>query len=471
MIKVRVRDFSDAAWHQLPGALITVRGVCGTVFNDRRQFVGLRLFVSSLKDVKVERPAPGDPFALPLRPLVSLAQFGDGGGVIHRVKVSGVLTYAQPGQGFYLQEGARGVYVPTSQGVPGALGSRLEVVGYPTTGRYSATLEDAVFRVVGVGPPLAGVAQDAAAMIVEREGFPEAPYDSVLVQLKGRLIEEVPGSNEEVLLLQDGATLFTARLPRSGPKRHALVPDSLVSVTGICVAKADSGHNARSFEMLLRSSADLVVLEGAPWWTAAHARSVVAVLVLVVLGMAGWLVMLRRQASLRLLTVTDHLTGLYNRRGFLLFAEHQWQLALRKHTPVVLFYIDVDHFKEINDAQGHEEGDRALQAVASILRECFRKTDLVGRLGGDEFAVTAADTPPQSVDQMEQRLERALQQNNQSSDRAFEISLSVGILLCDDSMKTSNIEGLLARADALMYQQKGVRKRRRSETVVMPTAQ
>jgi GGDEF domain-containing protein len=71
---------------------------------------------------------------------------------------------------------------------------------------------------------------------------------------------------------------------------------------------------------------------------------------------------------------------------------------------------------------------------------------------------------------MEQRLERALQQNNQSSDRAFEISLSVGVLLCDDSMKTSNIESLLARADALMYQQKGVHKRRRSETGMMPTA-
>jgi diguanylate cyclase (GGDEF)-like protein len=57
----------------------------------------------------------------------------------------------------------------------------------------------------------------------------------------------------------------------------------------------------------------------------------------------------------------------------------------------------VNHFKEINDTQGHKEGDRALQAVASILRECFRKTDLIGRLGGDEFAVTATDTPPQSV--------------------------------------------------------------------------
>jgi hypothetical protein len=104
-VKVWVHGFSEAVWHRLPGATISVRGVCGTVFNDKRQFVVLLLFVSSLEEVKVEQPAPADPFDLPLRPLGSLLQFGDAGGFIQPVKVSGLVTLTQPDQGLYLQDG------------------------------------------------------------------------------------------------------------------------------------------------------------------------------------------------------------------------------------------------------------------------------------------------------------------------------------------------------------------------------
>ncbi len=468
MVKVWVRDFSEAGWRRLPGATISVRGVCGTGFNDKRQFADLRLYVSSLEDVKVERPAPADLFDLPMRSVGTLLQFGDTDRFIRPVKVSGVVTLTQPDQGLYLQDGAQGVYVQSRQAAQVAVGSRLEVVGFPVFGRYAATLEDALLRVVGAAHPVAGVVQTAAAMIVERDGFPAAPYDSVLVQLKGRLIEEIPSVDEDVLFLRDGNTFFTARLPRSGQKRHVLSPGSLVSITGVCLAKADSAHDARSFEIFLRSPADLVVLERTSWWTAAHAWSVVAFLLSVVLGLVGWLAILQRQAGLRHLAVSDHLTGLYNRRGFLFLAEHQWQLALRKKMAVALFYIDLDHFKEINDSMGHKEGDLALQTVAAVLRESFRKTDLIGRLGGDEFAIMTLDTA-HSPAQLEQRLEKKLQESNQKID-SFQLSLSTGVLNCDDSLKDSSIEDLLAHADALMYQHKSVRKQQRTSGTVPITA-
>jgi signal transduction histidine kinase/CheY-like chemotaxis protein len=294
MVKVRVHDFSRAGWHRLPGATISVRGVCGTVFNDKRQFTGLRLFVSSLEEVTVERPAPSDPFDLPLRSLGSLLEFDDAEGAIRRIKVSGVVTYAQPGQGFYIQDGSRGVYVQSRQTTPVPLNARLEVVGYPATSRYSPTLEDAVFRVVSMAQPLVGLALATSAMIVDNDGFPAAPYDSVLVQLKGRLMEAMPGVDADVLLLQNGSAIFTARLPRSGKSHRALAPGSLIRITGICVAKADSAHDPRSFDILMRSSADVIVLKSAPWWTAAHAQSVVVLLILVLLLMTGWLAVLRR---------------------------------------------------------------------------------------------------------------------------------------------------------------------------------
>jgi len=204
--------------------------------------------------------------------------------------------------------------------------------------------------------------------------------------------------------------------------------------------------------------ADLVVLEKGPWWTATHAGWVVGLLTIVILGMSAWLTVVRRQSRLRVLTVTDPLTGLYNRRGFLLLAEQQWKLATRKKSSFLLLYLDVDRFKEINDSRGHKEGDLALQAVAAVLRECFRKSDIIGRIGGDEFAVTAVDARPHSREILEQRLARTVQQSNDRAGREFQLSLSVGILTSDDSLGQLSIEDLLAQADGLMYQQKRERK-------------
>ena len=458
LITVRVHDFSQAGLNRLPGAIVIVQGVCGTVFNDKRQFVGLRLFVSNLDQVKIEKPAPDDPFVIPLRSLGSLLQFNSREGAISQIKVRGVVTYFEPDQGLYIQDVPQGLFVQTGQVTPVALGSQLEVVGYPASGRYSPKLEDAIFRLAGASRPLAPIAQAASALIVTNDGFSSAPYDSVLVRLKGRLIDEFPRADEDLFLFQDGTSVFTARLARTKQNHLTLAKGSLLSVSGICVANADEAHEAHSFEILLRSPADIVLIEGAPWWTASHAAWVVAILVIVVLAMSAWLAFVQRQAALHALTVTDPLTGIYNRRGFLLLAQQQWQLALHRHTPFLLFYIDVDEFKKINDSLGHKEGDQALQAVADLLRECFRKTDIIGRLGGDEFAVTASDAPEPSRAVLEQRLVKTVQQINEKSGRRYNLSLSVGILTCDSSLGALPIEDLLGQADALMYQQKRNRK-------------
>jgi hypothetical protein len=195
LVTARVHDFPRTGLARLPGSTVYVSGVCGTVFNDKRQFIGLRIYVQSLDDVKTERAAPANAFELPLRPLGSLLQFGDQGGAISRIKVHGIVTYSRPGQGLHIQEGPQGLFVQSVQSTPVALGSQVDVVGYPAAGRYSPKLEDAVFRVVGTSQPVAALPQAASAMIVNNDGSPAAPYDAALVQLKGRLIEQVPGAN------------------------------------------------------------------------------------------------------------------------------------------------------------------------------------------------------------------------------------------------------------------------------------
>ena len=90
-------------------------------------------------------------------------------------------------------------------------------------------------------------------------------------------------------------------------------------------------------------------------------------------------------------SLKDELTGLYNRRGFLTFAEEQVKLACSGRRELLVVFADVDGLKAINDGHGHSEGDRALKKAAGVLLTVFRDTDVVARLGGDEFAVLALD--------------------------------------------------------------------------------
>jgi two-component system cell cycle response regulator len=128
----------------------------------------------------------------------------------------------------------------------------------------------------------------------------------------------------------------------------------------------------------------------------------------------------------------------------------------------MLVCIDLDGLKYINDHFGHQEGNRALAEAAEILKGCFRQSDVIGRLGGDEFAVLVTNAEDSGVEAIRTRLLRKLKVVNSVAERRYELCLSVGILTADSSdASLGNLVELLARADALMYEEK--RKRRGSE--------
>src|SRR5215510_9093069 len=93
------------------------------------------------------------------------------------------------------------------------------------------------------------------------------------------------------------------------------------------------------------------------------------------------------QDSLRNLSLTDDLTGLYNRRGFFTLAEQHLKSARRARRQASLIYIDMDGLKTLNDTHGHEEGSNALREIANILRNTFRSSDIIARIGGNEFVI------------------------------------------------------------------------------------
>lgn len=166
------------------------------------------------------------------------------------------------------------------------------------------------------------------------------------------------------------------------------------------------------------------------------------------------------QETLRTLSLTDDLTGLYNRRGFFTLAEQHLKAARRASKGVSLIYADMDDLKTINDTHGHDEGSSALKKIAEILRRTFRSSDIIARIGGDEFVILETDAGPTDTQPGVVRLQENLRRHNSESDQVYELSLSVGIVRggVDDD---STVETLLTRGDELMYEEKRSKRRLR----------
>ena len=170
------------------------------------------------------------------------------------------------------------------------------------------------------------------------------------------------------------------------------------------------------------------------------------------------------QTELSNLALKDELTGLYNRRGFLALAERQLKLARRFGRSLLLFFIDVDGLKEINDLFGHSEGDAALKCTAEALETTFRDSDVIARFGGDEFAALAIEASGQSESAIRERLTEFL--NSASREESdYQLSVSLGAARFDP-WNPASLRELIAGADRIMYEQ----KRRRFAKVTNATA-
>ncbi len=155
------------------------------------------------------------------------------------------------------------------------------------------------------------------------------------------------------------------------------------------------------------------------------------------------------EERLRDMAITDELTGLFNRRGFLTLAEKQITAAQRAEHDTFLLFADLDNMKKINDSLGHSAGDNALETTARLLKNTFRQADTIARLGGDEFAVLISARPgSDSAKAIISRLDEAINAENATKAHLFTISISFGVV---QKKEEHTLEQLMARADHLMY--------------------
>ncbi|GEM_PF-2017723 len=172
----------------------------------------------------------------------------------------------------------------------------------------------------------------------------------------------------------------------------------------------------------------------------------------------------RAEEEIRNLSLTDELTKLRNRRGFIILTEQQIKLVRKEalqseneQSCLLLLFIDLDGLKAINDRYGHNEGDIAIIESAEVLKACFRDSDILARLGGDEFTVLIVDAKNESEDIIRERLNAQIEAANKRLHKPYRLSMSVGMVRIP-SNSTASIDELVEYADMVMYEQKIAKK-------------
>jgi len=158
------------------------------------------------------------------------------------------------------------------------------------------------------------------------------------------------------------------------------------------------------------------------------------------------------ESELSHLAISDELTGLYNRRGFLLLGSERMRLAHGMNKNVLLFFADLDNLKQINDRFGRQEGDQALLKTAEIFRNTFRNSDIIGRFGGDEFTALVIEEFGQTAENISRRLQDSMAELA-GNNTQYPLSLSVGMTRYAADMRSS-LKELLAQADQALHKQK-----------------
>jgi PAS domain S-box-containing protein len=291
-LKAQIPWFHQPVPDRLVDAEVLIRGVCGALYNEKYQLVGVLLYVPGLDQVSVLKPARADPFGIAVQPLSSVQRFGTQGAVGHRIRVQGIVNLQNSERLVCISDGNIGLRIQTAGSVSFKPGDRIDVVGFPLASEFKVAVEDATCRRIGV-------VETPVPVAVTAEKILRGDYDSMLVSVEGRLLEKSVVPGRQTLVLKTANAVFDASIGGTEvePKLVSLQAGSVLRMSGICwVNKDDAGQN-RSFRILLRSANDIVTIHQSPWWTAGRALTALGMLALVVLAILAWVAVLRRRVQ------------------------------------------------------------------------------------------------------------------------------------------------------------------------------
>ena len=273
----------------LYGARVLLKGVGSSIQNDRSQVIGCELVIPSAADIVVEQAPPPDPFSESLEPIGSLSQ-----AAVHSagtlIKVKGIVALERSGSLLFVTDGKDKLLVRTRQDTAVRPGTVVEVVGFPKFGDYLPLLDDAIFRPVGQ-------ASAPAPTEVSASDAGNGLHDAELISIQGRLLGSSIQAGAPVLTLQSGNVTFSAELAGAREQLRGYEAGSDLKVQGICVVESTQNRDVTGFHMLFRGPDDIIVLKTPSWWTVGRLAMLLSLMALIVLAIAGWVWLLRRQVE------------------------------------------------------------------------------------------------------------------------------------------------------------------------------
>jgi signal transduction histidine kinase/uncharacterized protein YdeI (BOF family) len=293
VIQMTVLDGVRSASSNFVGASIGVRGVCRTLFDDHRHFQAMGFCVPGWDQVEIQEEEVADPFQLPLCPVNGLFEFHAGGYGLNRAHIRGRIIMRLRAGDYYVQDLSGGILVHGDGTIPSA--DWVEVVGFPALKDQLPVLQDALVR-----PATQTALRPVAPIVLSPDPAPDKALNATIVTLEGRVVAHSSRTTEESVTVQFGPWFTDAIMERSEtePLPHFL-PGSVVRLTGVFAARLDNNAQMQSFQILLRSPADAVVISVPPWWTARHALFVFGGLGGVLLLSLAWVAALRQQVRRR----------------------------------------------------------------------------------------------------------------------------------------------------------------------------
>jgi signal transduction histidine kinase len=278
---------------------VRLRGVCYYQFNKTRQALSPFLSVPAANLVFVSALATTNLDTLPVCSVENLMQFSPVQSYVHRVRVRGAVIHSQPGEDFWIRDGGRGLHVVCDGPEPLEVGAEVDVFGFLSRGEYGPMVEDAVFRKTGKTLPVPPIHLMKADEALD--------HDSDLVECAAIIQEQWSALDGCRLKLSDGTTEFSAvlRLTNHNAFPSHWLPGARVRVAGICAVSfltkpLDPGTlEPQHFQILLRSLADVVVLQAPSWWTAEHVGWLTASVMGLLLAIGGSFFWIHRRRAAR----------------------------------------------------------------------------------------------------------------------------------------------------------------------------
>lgn len=171
--------------------------------------------------------------------------------------------------------------------------------------------------------------------------------------------------------------------------------------------------------------------------------------------------------QLQALASRDMLTGVLNARAYYEACGQRVALARRNHRPWAVLFVDLDHFKRVNDTHGHAAGDAVLGTVAQCLQQSIWRSDVLGRIGGEEFSIFLPDTTQEGAVQLTESIRQAVEQCRPDiGTQRLSVTASIGVAAAEGD--TQDMAAIQARADEAMYVAKSQGRNRVSVLAMAP---